>query len=705
MKNKILEILKRKGSALNVNELNDELGLNSVDELKDLIKELTILEKHYEIYRTKKNRYMLFDNSHLRVGKLVVNKKGFGFVDINSDEDIYVHGSNMNGALHGDKVIVELINYNQVKQEGRILKIIDRQLENLVGEFYTKKNKSFVKLDNDKIKIKIEIDKKNRLGAIDGHKVLVKVTNKINDNLYRGQIIKIIGHKNDPGTDILSIAAKYNINDKFSKQTMKEANNIKQTVTADEIKNRKDLREKIIFTIDGNDTKDIDDALSLEINKNGNFILGVHIADVSYYVHQNSKIDEEAYHRGTSVYLADRVIPMLPHSLSNGICSLNEGEDRLTISCVMEIDHKGSVVNYDIFESVIRSKKQMTYDEVNQILEKGNIPSGYESYINIINNMNKLSEKLKANKDNRGFIDFEIEESKIIVDKNGQAIDVVLRERGPGEKIIENFMIVTNETVASAIYYMELPFLYRVHGKPKEEKIETFLEFLKILGYKVHLKVKQYNSKTVQDILDYLKEKKEFPILSRLMLRSMQKAYYDKDNIGHFGIASECYTHFTAPIRRYPDITVHRLLKTYLINKKFDTNTINYWDRTLVYLGEHTSEKERGSIECEREVSDMKKAEYMMEHIGEKFTGMISSVMSFGLFIELPNLIEGLVRIEDLKGDKYYFDEKTFSIKGFKNKRGYMLGDKVDVIVKGASKEARTVDFIIESHCKKDIND
>lgn len=700
MHDEILEILKKEKKAISATEINERLGHTSIEDFKEVLKTLVELEEHLQVYRTQKGNYMLFNNSHLRVGSLIVNKKGFGFVVIDGDEDVYIHGSNMNGAIHSDTVIIEIINVKGIEKEGRIVKIVDRKLKQLVGEFYYKQGKGYIDLDDEKVKLNIEIDKKHTLGAMNGHKVLVRIQNHLGNNKYRGQVLKIIGHKNDPGVDIMSIAAKYDIDDVFPENVLKEAELITNEVTPDEISGRVDLRDKTIFTIDGSDTKDIDDALSLEILDNGNYLLGVHIADVSYYVRENSRLDEEAFKRGTSVYLADRVIPMLPHKLSNGICSLNPDVNRLTISCIMEINAKGEVVDYNILESVIRSKKQMTYENVNKILEKNIIPKGYEDYKEVLNKMHDLSQILRDNKKRRGFIDFEIDESKIVVNDKGEAVDVVLRDRGIGEKIIEDFMIVANETVAATIYFMELPFVYRVHGKPNDEKVNQFLDFIKVLGYKIDVKKKNYDSKTMQEILKNLKDKKEFLILSKLMLRSMQKAIYDNNNIGHFGIASKCYTHFTSPIRRYPDTTVHRLLRTYLFKNKIDQDTINFWDNRLPFLTEHTSKKERDSIDCEREVTDMKKAEYMMQHIGEKYTGIVSSVMSFGMFVELPNLVEGLVRIEDLIDDRYSFDETTFSLKGNKNKRGYRLGDKVKVIVKNASKEAKTIDFGIDYDTK-----
>ena len=697
MEEKIIELLKKENKAYSVSELEEILGITDVDGLKELLKLLNQMEDELKIYRTNKNNYMLFTNSHLKIGKLMGNKRGFGFVDIEGDEDVFVAQSNLNGAIHGDKVIVEIISKKGLDLEGRILKIVYRKFKQMVGEFFYKKGVPTILLDDEKVKLNIIIDKKNTLGAMDGHKVLVKVTNKIKDYTYKGEIIKILGHKNDPGVDILSIVNSLGINDTFSDAVMEETNNLPISVSEEEMVGRRDLRDKEIFTIDGDDTKDIDDAISIDILENGNYKLGVHIADVSYYVRENTHIDEEAYDRGTSVYLADRVIPMLPHKLSNGICSLNPNEDRLAMSCEMEIDNKGNVVSYDIFESVINSKKQMTYNNVNKIFDENIIPEGYEKFTDSLLKMKDLAAILRKNKIERGYIDFDIDESKIIVDEKGEAIDVVLRDRGTGQRLIEDFMIAANETVATCIYFMDLPFVYRIHGKPNEEKINSFIKFIGLLGYKIKGKYDEVTPKDMQKILEQLKEKKEFHLLSTLLLRSMQKAIYDTNNIGHFGLASKCYTHFTSPIRRYPDTTVHRLIRTYLFDKKINPETVDYYEHKLPFLTEHSSTKERDAIECERQVDDLKKAEYMMKHIGERYTGMISSVTNFGFFVELPNLVEGLVKVSDLTDDKYIFDETTFSLRGVNNKRGYRLGDKVNVIVKDANKLTRTIDFIIDN--------
>lgn len=693
MEETILEILKKENRAYSVSELEELLGINNVDGLKELLKTLNKMEDELVVYRSHKNKYMVFNNSHLKIGTLIGNKKGFGFVDIEGDSDVYISSGNMNGAIHSDRVIVEIISKKGMDLEGRIVKVVDRNLKQVVGELYHEKNKFYIKSDENKLNIRIVIDKNKTLGAMDGHKVLVKITGRIKDNLYNGEVIKIIGHKNDPGVDILSIIYKYGINDVFSDEVMEEADSLPSEVLPNEYDGRRDLRDKMIFTIDGDDTKDIDDAISIQKLENGNYLLGVHIADVSYYVKDGSKLDDEAYERGTSVYLADRVIPMLPHKLSNGICSLNPNVDRLAISCEMEIDNTGNVCTYDIFESVIKSRKQMTYKKVNKFLEENIVEEGYEEFTGTLSMMAELADILRKNKNKRGYINFDINESKIIVNDDGEAIDVKLRERGIGENLIEDFMIVANETVATAIYFMELPFIYRVHGEPNEEKINNFIRFVNTLGYHITGKFKDMHPKSMQNILEQLKDKKEFSILSSLLLRSMQKAVYDKNNIGHYGLASKCYTHFTSPIRRYPDTTVHRLIRKYLFKHQIDTDTINYWDNKLGVLALHTSKCEQDAIACEREVDDMKKAEYMMKHIGETFDGIISSVMSFGLFVELPNLVEGLIKIDDLKDDKYIYDEENMLLKGIKTKKIYRLGDNIKVVVKNANKEAKTIDF------------
>ena len=696
MRDDIINVLKNSDKALTIYELQDALDLHSVEEVRELSEELRKMEEEVIIYCSNKGRYMMLEKSHLRKGVLRANKKGFGFVEIeNMEDDVYIAPENMNGAIHDDIVLVEITSkMNLDRLEGRILKVLKRQVERYIGEInFDQKGVGHIRLDDSKIKLDIMIAKDDSLNAVDGHKVVVELIKKLNNNSkYSGKVVEIIGHKNDPGVDILSIVYKYKINTEFPEDVKEEVKNIPMEVRDIDLVGRRDLRNLEIFTIDGDDTKDIDDAISIELMNNGHYKLGVHIADVSYYVKEGSPLDNEAMERGTSVYLVDRVIPMLPHELSNGICSLNPNVDRLAISCVMEFDHDGKQLDYEIFPSVIRSRIQMTYKKVNSILEDNVVPEGYESYEKSLRLMEELAQILRKMKVKRGYIDFEVDEAKILVDKDCKPVNVVLRDRGAGEKLIEDFMIAANECVATHIYFMSLPFIYRVHEVPKEEKLRSYLSFVGSLGYQVPGDLKDTSPKTVQKIIKYLEDKPEFKILSSLLLRSMQKAVYRPENLGHYGLASQCYTHFTSPIRRYPDTTVHRLLRTYLFNKELDMGTIRKWEEKLIYISEHSSSRERASVDCEREVEDMKMAEYMEGHIGEEFQGMISSVTSFGMFVELDNLIEGLVPLRDMK-DFFHYDEEHMTLTGERSHVKYTIGDKLLVKVVRASKEDKTIDF------------
>ena len=696
MREEILSILKNIDKALTVYDIQDKLGVNTVEGTKEVIQILHELEEEVIIYHSNKDKYMMLDNSHLRKGVMRANKKGFGFVEVDKmDEDIYISQDNMNGAIHDDIVLVEITSKMTLDRlEGRVLKIIKRQVERYIGEInFDKKGKGHITLDDSKIKLNIEVSKENSLNAVDGHKVVVELGKRLNKNTkYEGKVVDIIGHKHDPGVDILSIIYKYNINVDFPDDVKEEVAEMPMEVRDEDLVGRRDLRDMEIFTIDGDDTRDIDDAISIEKLENGNYKLGVHIADVSYYVKEGAPLDNEAMERGTSVYLVDRVIPMLPHELSNGICSLNPDVDRLAVSCVMEFDPEGKQVDYEIFLSVIRSKIQMTYKKVNSILEDNIVPEGYEPYEKSLRLMGELASILRKFKTKRGYIDFGVEEAKILVDENCKPTDVVLRERGVGENLIEDFMIAANECVATHINYMNLPFVYRVHESPKEEKIRSFLGFISGLGYSVTGDIKDTKPTTMQRLLEHLRDKPEFKILSSLLLRSMQKAVYKPENLGHYGLASPCYTHFTSPIRRYPDTTVHRLLHTYLFNNRMDMGTVKKWEEKLVFVTEHSSERERAAVDCEREVEDMKMAEYMEEHIGEEFEGMISSVTSFGMFVELDNLIEGLVPLRDMK-DFFHYDEERMTLTGERTHVKYCIGDRVKVKVVRASKDEKTIDF------------
>ena len=697
MREEIIELLGKEKRALSATEICDKLNLNTAGELKKLLDDLRILEEGYTVYRSNKDKYMLFENSHLLKGRLSVNKKGFGFVIVDGrDEDIYIDAKNMNGALNNDLVVVEeLKGQNGKKTEGRVVKVLKKENNLIVGEYKIIDGNPHFIPDDKKLRMEIILDNKDLDDLVDGHKIQVNIVKEMGKYKYLGEVVKIIGHKNDPGVDILSIIYDHGINDVFTDEVMEEVNALPSEVLDSDRKGRKDLTDMTIFTIDGDDTKDIDDAISIS-KKGENYILGVHIADVSYYVKEGTALYKEAYSRGTSVYLVDRVVPMLPHKLSNGICSLNPNVDRLAISCIMEITPNGKIVSHDIFESIIRSRIQMTYKKVNKILNDEETPEGYEPFKDDLKLMWELAKILRKEKLARGYLDFDVDEPKILVDENCKPYDVVLRERGKGENMIEDFMIAANETVAEHVFYMGLPFVYRVHEVPDNEKVEEFLNSISMLGYHVVGDRNFVYPKSMKKILDQLRDKEGFEILSTLLLRCMKKAVYKPENLGHYGLASKCYTHFTSPIRRFPDTTVHNLLRKYIFNEPNDkelNRLIEYWEENLPALCDHASEKERDSIDCERDVESMKMAEYMEGHIVEEYDGTISSVMNFGLFVQLDNMIEGLVHISEIKGDYYTFDETTHTLRGEKKGKMYKLGQKVRVVVTNASKENSTIDF------------
>ena len=691
MKEKIIEILKDETKAKSVNEINDKLGLTKVEEIEELENVLEEMTKDGIIHESKKHEFLLMKNTKtLKCGHLSINRSGNGFVDIPGEEDIFIRNEFLHGAIDGDFVEVDFVKY-QGEMEGRVIKILKRDIKNVVGEMIKIKNKLTFKPDNDKLDIVVKLTKDSIRQCVEGHKVVVTIIREIGTRMFLGKVTKIIGHKNDPGVDILSIALRHGIETEFNNAVIKELETIPYEVKPEELKGRKDLTYEMIFTIDGDDTKDIDDAISLEKN-NDNYILGVHIADVSHYVCVGTQLYETAFSRGTSSYLADTVIPMIPHQLSNGICSLNPEVVRLTISCVMTINPKGKVIDYDVFPSYIKSNKQMTYKNVNKILMEDTVPEGYEPYAEKLKEMNELAKILRAEKMSRGYIDFGLDEAKVIQDENGKAIDIVKRTRGDGENLIEDFMIVANETIATHINNMDLPFIYRVHDLPNAEKIEDFKNLINQMGYQIHTNMSKLTPMTMQHILEELKDKKEFAILSDMLLRSMKKAVYSTNNIGHFGLASQNYTHFTSPIRRFPDLTVHRLLRTYLFEQRIDLETINFNQKYLIDVATNSSEMEVAATEAERDVLSMKMAEYMEDHIGEQYQGIISGVTNFGFFVELENLVQGLVHISTLDGYYNYVPE-ILSLVRDDNGKKYRIGDEVTVVVTAASKENSTVDF------------
>lgn len=692
MKEKILEILKEETKGQNINEINNKLHLRGMEEITELEDNLKELVTEGILHMSKNREYMLMSNTKsLKVGKLRINKNGNGFVEC-EPEDIFVHSNDLNGAINGDFVEVEIkTRLNDPEPEGYIRNILKRDLKNVVGEMVKDKKTLAFKPDDEKLNIAVKLTKESMKGCVEGHKVIISIIKEIGNRTFLGKVEKIIGHKNDPGVDILTIAAKHSIETEFSEDVKRELKNIPDEVCENDLIGRTDLTKEMIFTIDGDDTKDIDDAIS--VKRDGkNYVLGVHIADVSNYVKVGSALYDSAFSRGTSSYLADTVIPMIPHQLSNGICSLNPEVIRLTISCVMTIDGNGKVISYDIFPSYIKSRKQMTYKNVNKILDENIIPEGYEEYADTLKLMHELSKILRQEKINRGYIDFGIDEAKVIQDENGKAIDIVKRVQGTGEKLIEDFMIAANETVATHISNMDLPFIYRVHDLPNAEKIEDFSNLIKQMGYQIHTNLNKITPVTMQKLLNEFRDKDEFVILSDMLLRSMKKAIYSTNNIGHFGLASKNYTHFTSPIRRFPDLTVHRLLRTYLFENRIDMETINFNAKYLIDVADHSSETEVNSVEAERDVLDMKMAEYMESHIGEEYEGIISGVTNFGMFVELDNLIEGLVHISTLDGFYTYVPEMLSLISANK-KNKYRIGDRVKIIVTNANKNQGIIDF------------
>ena len=696
MREEILKILKKSEVPLTEIQIQERINVS----LDKLCEELRTMEKCGDVYVTKKGKYTLYENTHLKVGKLSINKKGFGFVILENEPDIHIMKENLNGAIHNDLVAAEYIS----EEEGRIVRILDRSFDTIIGEYTEEDEIGKIVLDDDRIKITILIDKNHRNGAMPGHKVIVKPYTEIGNNKYYGEIVKILGHKDDVGIDILSKVYEHDIEPNFMEETMEEIKNIPDSVSESEIVGRRDLRNVKIITMDGDDAKDFDDAISIKKLDNGNYLLGVHIADVTHYVKEGTSLGRDAEERATSVYLVDRVIPMLPHQLSNGICSLNPNVDRLTMSCDMEINSNGKVVNYDVYEAVIKSSLRMTYNKANMYLEKGIVEEGYENFTKELDLMKELSEIIRKNRDDRGQINFDVPEVKITVDEECKPIKIGERERGVGEKLIEDFMIIANETVAEYITNIGYPMMYRIHEIPKDKKIREYFNLLSSLGHRVKIKgkISEIKPKQVQEILESLKDSKDYEMLCELGLRSMQKAIYSTENLGHFGLASKCYCHFTSPIRRYPDDTVHRVLKMIIHGENLNGKDLVDLQKKLEREALHSSLKERNAIECERDVDDMKMAEYMMNHIGEVFTGKISSIVPSGMYVMLPNRIEGRVHVGSMKGDYYIVDESSQSIVGKRSGKRYRLGDEVVVKCVDASKIESTIDFELEKGGKNE---
>ena len=638
------------------------------------------------------------------IGTYRANQKGFGFVTAEEGQkDIYIAQEHTNGAFDGDEVEVQILRELPDKNpEGKIVRVTGRGFTKVVGLYKKKKHAGFgfVLPDNQRLLQDIFIPVEKASGAVDGHKVVAELTSYGGEGKKpEGKIVEIIGHVNDPGTDILSIVKGYDLPVEFPEKVLKQAGRAAKPVSDADRSGRKDLRQWQMVTIDGEDAKDLDDAVS--VFKDGdNYVLGVHIADVTNYVQEGSAIDREAFERGTSVYLADRVIPMLPHALSNGICSLNAGEDRLALSCIMTVDPRGIVIDHEIAETVIHVTERMSYTSVKKILEDGDEGEiqKYKDLVPMFELMRELSGILRGRRGKRGSIDFDFPETKMILDKNGRPIDIQPYDRNVATRIIEDFMLLANETVAEDYYWQELPFVYRTHDTPDEEKIRALATFINNFGYSMHVGVNEIHPKEIQKLLSKIIGTPHEALISRLALRSMKRARYTPDNTGHFGLAANYYTHFTSPIRRYPDLQIHRIIKDNL-RGRMKEERIEHYRSIQPKVTEHASETERRAEEAERETVKLKKVEYMQERIGEVYKGVISGLTKWGMYVELPNTIEGLVHVVNMTDDHYEYKEGFYEMQGERTGKCYKLGQEVYVRVLGADRLSRIIDFGIAGQC------
>ena len=651
-----------------------------------------------EVFETKKGKIVTTKSINLKTAVFMANAKGFGFARLedSNDNDIYIPPESTLNAMNKDKILVRITvpSYNGKRASGEVVKILSPAKEGVVGTFDEGRGFGFVICDDKKIN-DIFIPKGSTKGAVTGSKVVVNITKRPSPNkCAEGEVIEILGHKDDPGVDILSIIRQFDLPVDYPEDVYEQTENMPEDITEAEIEGREDLRNIQTVTIDGDDSKDFDDAVSLDVLENGNFLLGVHIADVSHYVTEGSPLDKEAYKRGTSVYLVDRVIPMIPHRLSNGICSLNPDTDRLTLSCIMEIDREGTVVNHKIVESVIHSDCRMTYTKVNNVIEN-NDPDQikeYEEFVPMLRDMDKLRKILNNRRKIRGAVNFDFPEPKIILDSEGKVLDIKPYERNSATNLIEEFMLVCNETIAEDYYWQSIPFVFRNHDQPDEEKIEGLKKLISAFGYRIKGKG-EVHPMEIQKLIEKVKDTPQEHIISRMVLRSMKQAKYQAENIGHFGLAAKFYCHFTSPIRRYPDLQIHRIIKE-VIEGKLTENRIKHYDSMLSEVAYHCSTTERTSDDAERETDRLKMAQYMQEHIGEEYNGLISGVTGWGIYVELENTVEGMVPLNEIEDDFYEYEEENLRVVGRRTGKVYMLGDEVRVRVIRTDIQARTIDFM-----------
>ena len=680
---------------MKIKELAIVLGVTK-EQRPELEYILTALMSEGKIELTKRGKYKICEVKKY-IGTFTSHPKGFGFVTIEGmDDDIFIPANGVHGALHMDIVEITIAPapVEGKRKEGTVVRIVERGTNQLVCTYESSKNFGFAIPDNPRFGKDIFIPLERSKGAVKGHKVVVELTSYgTKDKKPEVKVVEILGHINDPGVDILSIVKGYDLPVEFSEKIMNQVERVSNEVSEADMQGRKDIRDWQMVTIDGEDAKDLDDAVSLTMDGD-NYILGVHIADVTNYVQENSALDKEALKRGTSVYLVDRVIPMLSHKLSNGICSLNAGENRLALSCIMTINPKGEVIDHEIAETVICVDRRMSYTNVKKILvdNDAELLEEYKDFVPMFQRMETLAGILRKKRMKRGSIDFDFPETKVILDKNGVPTEIRPYDRNVATKIIEDFMLIANETVASDFYWRELPFVYRTHENPDSEKIKKLSTFINNFGYHIHIGMDEVHPKELQKLLQKIEGTDEEALISRLTLRSMKQARYTTANAGHFGLATDYYCHFTSPIRRYPDLQIHRIIKETLRGRMNDQR-IEHYNQILDGVSKQSSEMERRADEAERETIKLKKVEYMERHIGEEFDGVISGVMEWGIFVELPNTVEGLVRVTELKDDYYHFYEETYEMVGEVTNKRYKLGQKVRIRVEETDKVMRTIDF------------
>ena len=672
------------------------------------------LEEDGYIIKTKKGRVMSPNKMGLFVGKFVAHRKGYGFVESDEEftQDLFIPKDDINGALHNDRVMAEIVTpaTEDKRAEGKVIKIIKREVTRVVGLFQENKSFGFVVPDDKKFNQDIFIPKRGFNGAKNDDKVVCEITLWPQENRKpEGKIIEVLGKKGERGVEIDSIIRAHGLPEEFPKKVIDEANYVSSQDLEDEIARRLDLRHLDIFTIDGEDAKDLDDAISIEVLPNGNYKLGVHIADVTHYVREKSKLDKEALKRATSVYLVDKVIPMLPKQLSNGVCSLNPFEDKLTLSCIMEIDENGKVVNSEIAETVINSKARMTYTEVSDILEKDDekLKQTFAKQVEDFKKAEKLARILMKRRERRGAIDFDFPEAKIILNREGKVVDIKCYERRISNKMIEEFMLVANETVAEHFYWLQLPFVYRIHETPSAEKMEDLNKFIATFGYHIKGDLEDVHPKEIQSLVEKIKGTKEEESISTIALRSMKQAKYSPQCIGHFGLAAKYYCHFTSPIRRYPDLQIHRIIKEQL-NNKLNNKRQEQLSHIVEYASTQSSERERAAELAERDVHDFYKACYMADKVGQEFDGVVSSVTSFGMFVELENTVEGLIRLANMRDDYYIYNQETYTIMGERSHKTFKIGDTVRIKVDNVNVDFREIDFALiskleDSHIEEDL--